>query len=61
MFGKSQSVPLSEVKAQVESLVCRPGRDNILVFHGDHSDQKATFRDLAAIFDCVPQPGFAIS
>lgn len=41
MFGKSQSVPLGEVKAQVESLVCRRGRDTILVFHGDHSDRKA--------------------
>ncbi|KAJ2995645.1 hypothetical protein NUW58_g1215 [Xylaria curta] len=41
MFGKSQSIPLGEVKAQVESLVCRQGRDNILVFHGDHSDRKA--------------------
>ncbi|GAW11610.1 hypothetical protein ANO14919_009570 [Xylariales sp. No.14919] len=38
MFGKSQSIPLGEVKAQVESLVCRGGRDNILVFHGDRSD-----------------------
>ncbi|KAI0859377.1 hypothetical protein F4860DRAFT_271849 [Xylaria cubensis] len=41
MFGKSQSVPLGEVKTKVESLVCRRGRDNILVFHGDHSDRKA--------------------
>ncbi|KAI1748652.1 hypothetical protein F4782DRAFT_516280 [Xylaria castorea] len=41
MFGKSQSVPLGEVKAQVESLVCRRGRDTVLVFHGDHSDRKA--------------------
>ncbi|KAI1165974.1 hypothetical protein F5B18DRAFT_608049 [Nemania serpens] len=41
MFGKSQSVPLGEVKAQVESLVCRRGRDYILVFHSDHSDRKA--------------------
>ncbi|KAK5634561.1 hypothetical protein RRF57_010274 [Xylaria bambusicola] len=41
MFGDSQSVPLGEVNARVESLVCRRGRHNILVFHGDHSDRKA--------------------
>ncbi|KAI1116112.1 hypothetical protein F5Y14DRAFT_86350 [Nemania sp. NC0429] len=41
MFGKSQSVSLGEVKAQVESLVCRRGRDTILVFHGDRNDRKA--------------------
>ncbi|KAI0813580.1 hypothetical protein GGR55DRAFT_537996 [Xylaria sp. FL0064] len=41
MFGKSQSIPLAEVKAQIESLVCSRSRDNILVFHGDHSDRKA--------------------
>lgn len=29
------------MKTQVESLVCRQGRDNILVFHGDHSGRKA--------------------
>ncbi|KAI0527923.1 hypothetical protein F5B22DRAFT_582857 [Xylaria bambusicola] len=41
MFGESQSVPLGEVKARVESLACRLGRDSILAFHGDHSDRKA--------------------
>jgi hypothetical protein len=41
LFGKSQSVPLEEVKAQIESLVCSRGRDNVLVFHGDHCDRKA--------------------
>ncbi|KAI0401147.1 hypothetical protein F4802DRAFT_581397 [Xylaria palmicola] len=41
MFGKSQSVPLGEVKAHVESLICRRGRNHILVFHDDHSDRKA--------------------
>ncbi|KAI1324093.1 hypothetical protein F5Y16DRAFT_402743 [Xylariaceae sp. FL0255] len=41
MFGESQSIPLGEVKMQVESLVCSRGRDNIVVFHGDHSDLKA--------------------
>ncbi|KAI1175317.1 hypothetical protein F4777DRAFT_550996 [Nemania sp. FL0916] len=41
MFGESQTVPLDEVKTQVESLVCGRGRDSILVFHGDHSDRKA--------------------
>ncbi|KAI1261780.1 hypothetical protein F5Y18DRAFT_430807 [Xylariaceae sp. FL1019] len=41
LFGESQFMPLDEVKAQVESPVCRRGRDNILVFHGDHSDRKA--------------------
>ncbi|KAI1463712.1 uncharacterized protein F4812DRAFT_446079 [Daldinia caldariorum] len=41
IFGSSQSVPLREVKALVESLVCREGRDKILVFHGYDSDRKA--------------------
>ncbi|KAI1280261.1 hypothetical protein F5Y07DRAFT_413363 [Xylaria sp. FL0933] len=41
MFGKSQSIPLAEVKAHIESLVCSRSRDYILVFHGDHSDRKA--------------------
>ncbi|KAI0432840.1 hypothetical protein F5Y09DRAFT_300539 [Xylaria sp. FL1042] len=40
-FGKSQSAPLGEVKAQVKSLVCRQGRDKILVFYGDRSNRKA--------------------
>ncbi|KAI1352037.1 hypothetical protein F5Y01DRAFT_324710 [Xylaria sp. FL0043] len=41
MFGKSQSIPLAEAKAQIESLVCSRSRDYILAFHGDHSDRKA--------------------
>lgn len=41
LFGKSQLVPLSEVKAQVEPLVCCRSRANIIVFHSDYSDRKA--------------------
>ncbi|KAI1133694.1 hypothetical protein F5Y10DRAFT_283967 [Nemania abortiva] len=41
LFGKSQSIPLTEAKAQIESLICSRSRDIILVFHGDHSDRKA--------------------
>ncbi|KAH8163844.1 hypothetical protein CIB48_g4415 [Xylaria polymorpha] len=41
LFAKSQSIPLTEVKAQFELLICSKSRGSILVFHGDHSDRKA--------------------
>ncbi|KAI3332993.1 hypothetical protein F4824DRAFT_473656 [Ustulina deusta] len=41
LFGKSQSIPLTEVKVQLKSLICSRNRDSILVFHGDNSDRKA--------------------